>query len=93
MFRHGINSILKTETMDIFKIIDTFQIGDNLSVTFEGKCEQIKNGTKLTDNHGNLYMVVSVGTTRHNNPSDISKSTTVLISPSTLKKGDLLYIQ
>lgn len=77
----------------MLKIIDTFKIGDKLSVTFEGRCEKIKNGTQLKDSKGNLYMVVSVGTTRHDNPSDITKSTTVLITPCNLEKGNLLYIQ
>lgn len=33
----------------MLKIIGTFKIGDKFSVTLEGKCEQIKNGTQSTD--------------------------------------------
>lgn len=75
----------------MFKVLDVFKVGNNVSVTFEGKCETLKNGCKLRDNAGNIYRVVSVGMTRHENPGDISKSTTVLLSPCNLKKGNVLY--
>ncbi len=75
----------------MLQVIDVYKIGDKISVTLCGKCEDIKNGSKLKDNDGNMYNVLSVGMTRFNNPSDIAQSTTVLIAPCSLKKGVQLY--
>ena len=30
----------------MLKVLDIFRIGDKLSVTLEGRCEEIKNGSK-----------------------------------------------
>lgn len=76
----------------MFKIIDVFQVGNNFSVTFEGACDAIKNGSKLKDDEGNTYDVISVGMTKYNNPEDISKYTTVLLNKCNLTKGSILYI-
>ena len=71
----------------MLKVLDVFPIGNMLSVTLEGPCEKIKNGCKLVDSNGNAVVVVSVAMTRHNNPADISKSTTVMVNSCQLKKG------
>lgn len=76
----------------MFKIIDIFAVGNMLSVSFEGNCEELKSGSRLTDNKGNFYNVISVAMTRHDSPEDISKSTNILISPNTAKLNDMLYI-
>ena len=55
-------------------------------------CNNIKNGSKLTDEHGNIYNVISVGMTRYENPNDITKETTLLVTPCTLRKGNILYV-
>lgn len=75
----------------MFKVIDVFKIGDRMSVTLEGKCETLKNGSKLVDADGNQINVISVGTTRHENPADIARYTTILVSPCEIKKGSALY--
>ena len=36
----------------MFKVLDVFKISDMLSVTLDGKCEMLKNGTKLYDKSG-----------------------------------------
>ena len=76
----------------MFEVVEVFKIGDLLSVTLKGKCEKIKNGSKLEDESGNVYDVISVGMTRHDNPSDISLSTDVLMLPCDLEKGEKLFI-
>ena len=75
----------------MFKVVDVFKIGDRMSVTLDGRCEALKNGSKLIDDKGNPIDVISVGTTRHENPSDIAKYTTILVSPCKLEKGNILY--
>ena len=73
----------------MFKVLDVFKIGDMLSVTLDGKCEMLK---KLYDKSGRTYEVVSVAMTRYNDPSDIAKSTTVLLKACDIKTGSELFI-
>jgi len=73
-------------------VLDVFKIGDMLSVTLDGKCEMLKNGTKLYDKSGRTYEVVSVAMTRYNDPSDIAKSTTVLLKACDIETGSELFI-
>lgn len=63
-----------------------------LSVTLEGSCNDIKNGSKLIDGSGNTITVISVAMTRYEDPTDISKSTTVMVNSCDLKKGTELSI-
>lgn len=76
----------------MLKVLDVFPIGNMLSVTLEGSCDSLKNGSKLIDNNGNVIVVVSVAMTRHENPMDINKSTTVMVNSCQLKKGTELSI-
>ncbi len=76
----------------MLKVLDIFPVGDMYSVTLEGSCDSIKNGSKLIDSNGNTVVVVSVAMTRHENPSDISANTTVLVNSSHLQKGSVLSI-
>ena len=76
----------------MLKVLDVFPIGNMLSVTLEGSCDSLKNGSKLVDNSGNVIVVVSVAMTRHENPTDINKSTTVMVNSCKLKKGAELSI-
>lgn len=76
----------------MLKVLDVFKVGDKLSVTLDGICDTLKNGSKLADNRGNIYYVVSVAMTRSTNPSDIPQSTTVLIAPCDIQKGYELYV-
>ena len=74
------------------KVIDVFPLGEMISVTLEGKCEDIKNGIRLVDDHNNVFNVLSVAMTRNSNPKDISASTTVLMVPCNLNTGTELHI-
>ena len=44
----------------MLKVLDVFPIGNMLSVTLEGPCDNIKNGCKLVDSNGNAVVVISV---------------------------------
>lgn len=76
----------------MFRVLDVFPIGTMLSITLEGTCDEIANGSKLIDNSGNEIVVKSVAMTRYNNPSDINKSTTILVDMCNIKKGTELSI-
>ena len=76
----------------MYRVLDVFQIGNMLSVTLEGICEKLATGSKLVDSKGNIIVVQSVAMTRHDKPSDISKSTTILVNPCDVQKGSELSI-
>lgn len=76
----------------MLEIIDIFQIGNMLSVTLNGSCEKIKNNSKVIDDHNNIYQIISIAMTENNNPSDISKTTTILLPLCDLRKGDTLHM-
>ena len=76
----------------MFTILDTLKVGELLSITVKGNCENLKNGSSLRDHFGNIYNVVSIGMMQLNNPHDISNITSLLISPATLKKGEELFL-
>ncbi len=76
----------------MLKVIDIFPIGDMLSVTLEGSCNELKSGSKLVDENGNTINVISVAMIRNENPADIFKSTTVMIKSCQIKKGMELSI-
>ena len=76
----------------MLEVLDVYKIGTKLSMTLDGACENIKNGTKLTDSHGNIIIVDSVAMTKNSMPSDINKSTTILVNKSDVSKGEELSI-
>lgn len=76
----------------MFEVIEVFQIGDMLSITLNGSCEKLKNNSKVIDDHDNIYQIISIAMTENNNPSDISKTTTILLPLCDLRKGDTLHI-
>ncbi len=44
----------------MLKVLDVFRIGNNLSVTLEGSCAELKNGSVLLGRGGKRYEVISV---------------------------------
>lgn len=76
----------------MYNVLDIFKVADMLSVTLEGNCDMLFNGSKLADDNNKIYNVVSVAMAEHKIPSEISKSTTILITPCDLKKGTTLHV-
>lgn len=68
-------------------VLDVFRIGNNLSVTLEGNCAELKNGSILIGNGGKRYEVISVAMVKSDEPTDFSKTTTVLMPLCDIKKG------
>lgn len=71
----------------MLRVLDVFPIGTMISVTLEGACEKLRNGSHLLDANGNEIIVASVAMTRNNSPADIGKSTTILVKQCDLEKG------
>ena len=76
----------------MLKVIDMLKVGNMLSVTVEGNCVGLKNGSKLIDGSGKIYTVNSIGMASFKDAHDISKFTTLLVTPNTLEKGTDLSI-
>ncbi len=76
----------------MLKVLDVFEVGTKLSVTLEGECENVFNGSHLIDDKGNIIIVESIAMIRHKNPSDIKKSTTVLIEQCSIEIGTELFM-
>ena len=76
----------------MMRVIGIFQIGDKLSVTLEGTCDNVKNGSKLIGQDNKEYEVISVAMPRTDNPSDISRTTIVLMPACDIKTGYELRI-
>ena len=74
----------------MLKVIDVFPIGTMLSVTLDGACEQLHNGSRLIDKDGNEIIVSSVAMTRNDNPEDFGQSTTILVKRCSIQKGEVL---
>ncbi len=71
----------------MLRVLDVFPIGTMMSVTLEGTCEKLRNGSRLLDVNGNEIIVASVAMTRSNDPAGISKSTTIIVKQCALEKG------
>lgn len=76
----------------MFEVIEAFKIGNMLSVTLNGSCGKLKNNSKVIDDHNNIYQIISIAMIENNNPSDISKTTTILLPLCDLRKGDTLHM-
>ena len=71
----------------MLKVLEVFPIGAMLSITLDGACEGLHNGSKLIDQNGHEITVESVAMTRNDNPEDITKSTTILLKRCDVEKG------
>ena len=76
----------------MLKVIDIFPIGNRLSVTLDGVNDNIKNGSRLFDSHGNAIQVISVGMVKYTDPEEIGKTTTILVEKCDLDVGTELSI-
>ena len=76
----------------MLKVIDIFPVGNRLSVTLDGVNDNIKNGSRLVDSHGNAIQVISVGMVRYTDPEEIGKTTTILVEKCDLDVGTELSI-
>jgi len=76
----------------MLKVIDVFPVGTMLSVTLDGACEKLHNGSRLLDKDGNEIIVTSVAMTRNDNPEDFGASTTILVKRCAIQKGSELSI-
>lgn len=77
----------------MLKVLDVLQIGDKLSVTLEGNCIDVKNGSVLRAPDNTEYRVLSVAMIGNNDPGNLAKVITVLMPDCDIKKGCTLRIE
>lgn len=63
----------------MYKVLDTFRVGRNTSVTVEGNGEEFKENMIVLDSDGNPHNLISVAMLAGISAERIGKTTTVLI--------------
>lgn len=63
----------------LYKVLDTFPVGKNTSVTIEGNGSGLKNNMIISDENGNHYKLISVALLSGQSPDQTGKTTTFLI--------------
>lgn len=63
----------------VFRVIVTFPVGGNTSVTVDGNGTQLHNNMVIADSKGNEFELLSVAMTADKTVSDKKNETTVLI--------------
>ncbi len=60
-------------------ILDKIVIGGNTAITLLGDGFNLKIGQRLLDSKGISHKILSIAMVEHEDPKDITKSTTVLV--------------
>lgn len=63
----------------MYKVLNTFAVGRNTSVTIEGKGEELRNDMRVMGSDGKSYNLISVAVLSAVTSNEIGKTTTVLI--------------
>lgn len=63
----------------MYKVLNTFAVGNNTSVTIEGDDEGLRNDMRVTGSDGKSYNLISVSMPLDVSSDAIGKTTTVLI--------------
>jgi len=74
----------------MLKVMDIFQVGNDLSITLDGETDKVTNGCKLIDSNGNTVVVKSVAMIRHNDPEYFDKNIIVLVDKCDIAIGSML---
>lgn len=70
---------MKGESDRMYKVIDVFPIGDNSSVTIEGKCENLQNNMTIHDENNKEFKLLNIAMVGGQKADDIGKTTILLI--------------
>lgn len=71
--------MMKGESDGMYKVIDVFLIGDNSSVTIEGKGESLQNNMIIHDENNKEFKLLNVAMISGQEADDIGKTTTLLL--------------
>ena len=76
----------------MFKIIDVFRIGNKLSVTLEGQCDKLRNGSMLTNQKGITEKIDSIAMVNSRINDYLRNSVIVMMPLCDIHKGDQLHL-
>ena len=62
-----------------YKVLDRLRLGENTSITIEGKGENLHNQMMIFDSDNVAHVLISVGMTAGEEPDRIGDSTTILV--------------
>ena len=73
------------------KVLSKLSFGGKTALAVEGNCANLKNGDTVTDEHGNSYVIVSVGMTHYEDPKQWKTMAQLLIDGSEFE-GEKLVV-
>lgn len=62
-----------------YKVLDRLRLGENTSITIEGKGENLHNQMMIFDSDNVAHVLISVGMPAGQEPDRIGDSTTILV--------------
>ena len=62
-----------------YKVLDRLRLGENTSITIEGKGENLHNQMMIFDSDNVAHVLISVGMPAGEEPDRIGDSTTILV--------------
>ncbi len=74
------------------RVTDKLIVGNQISVVLKGDVSSVKNGSKLSDIHGNVFTVDSVGMVRYTDGETRRNELHALISPVGVDVGQELTL-
>ena len=57
----------------MFRILQKFKIADRYCISVEGDSQLLKNGIKLKDEKGNVFIIESIGMVSYKNVNDYKR--------------------
>lgn len=76
----------------MYVVRQLFKIADRYCVSVEGDSQQLKNGIKLKDEKGNIFIIESIGMINYKNINDYKRYAELLLTGDVTNIGERLVI-
>lgn len=76
----------------MYVVRQLFKIADRYCVSVEGDSQQLKNGIKLKDEKGNIFIIESIGMINYKNINDYKRYAELLLTGDVTSIGERLVI-
>lgn len=76
----------------MYVVRQLFKIADRHCVSVEGDSQQLKNGIKLKDEKGNIFIIESIGMINYKNINDYKRYAELLLTGDVTSIGEHLVI-
>lgn len=74
----------------MFRVLQKLKIAGTYSISVEGDVKNLKNGIKLKDENGNIFVVNSIGMVNYKNIKDFEKFAELLLTGDAENIGEKL---